>query len=141
MRPRGRRKTGDPRPLNGYLLFCAERREESPELFSDGSRSLPREQTARIAEDWRALPPDEKAVYKSRAADIFREWKAAHPDTGYDTEGLREAAKLRKLREADLQTKLEELTVGQKYGIDEVRAFLMEGVRELRFLHELPGNL
>jgi hypothetical protein len=130
----------DPRPSNGYLLFCAEKRQESPERFGAASGDLPKEQTARLAIEWRALPHEIKAEYKARAAEAFREWKEAHPDAGYDTEAIRESAKLKRLRQADLEAKLAELTVGQKYGIEEVREFLRDGAHELRFRHEFPDG-
>ena len=69
------------RPMNSFLLFCKDKREEAlmqnPNLKSVDISPI-------LAQQWKSLPDSERARYKQMAAEQQRLFKEENPDYQYE---------------------------------------------------------
>ena len=69
------------RPMNSFLLFCKDKREEAlmqnPNLKSVDISPI-------LAQQWKSLPDSERTRYKQMAAEQQRQFKEENPDYQYE---------------------------------------------------------
>ena len=109
------------RPMNSFLLFCKDKREEAlmqnPHLKSVDISPI-------LAEQWKNLPETEKQKYKLKAAEQQKQFKEENPDYQYERGKQRHLLSRQKGETKPKPVNVYDVKTLLSFSPDDIRAYL-----------------